>query len=216
MNDSYSSGNSQRSRVRAWPRSPSWLAHGRSEYRLMEYSPVAVGERQAAAVRSVALWDQAVRVVRLLVAVGRLALGQFDFRLRYLLVRNQAQEVGDAVQPAPAASRWSPRRTTALRACRWRQTWRRAPGSSRTSGCTSPGPSGSTSTSCGHRRCDLQAPGLLLLADFEPVLDQDDAGGDHRALDVHDVVQETRAPALRWQSPSPARPRRGCTNCGRR
>src|SRR4051812_36552282 len=68
--------------------------------------PLAVGPRSGpscvATPRSVALGDEAVRVVRLHIAVGSLALGQGDLLARYLFVGNDAQKVRDAVQPSPA------------------------------------------------------------------------------------------------------------------
>ena len=62
----------------------------------------------------------------------------------------------------------------------------------------------------------FQTPGLLVGADLEPVLHQVDPGVDHRLLDRRHLLQEACRSVRACRSPSPARPRPGCTSSGRR
>ena len=62
----------------------------------------------------------------------------------------------------------------------------------------------------------LESPLLLLVADFEPELDQDDAALDDVLFELRAELEKALVLLLRCRSPSRARRRRGCTSCGRR
>ena len=61
-----------------------------------------------------------------------------------------------------------------------------------------------------------EAPLLLVLADLEPELDQDDPGIDEPLLELGQFSRKFLTFLLACRSPSHARRRRDCTSCGRR
>src|SRR5215211_9530393 len=140
--------------------------------------------------RSVPIRHVSIRVVRLHVAAGRLPLGQDDLRPGDLFVGYEAQEVGDAIETGPSLFIGIHHVPGGLRSIGRRHHC--IPGSrvvvppavrfqvhrTQLPDLASVGDA------------ILNAPGLLFLADFEPELDQDHAGGDHGVLEGDNVLEE--------------------------